>query len=223
MIIEIDDAGTGSPVGGIVIGALKNGRFSYKVIPVELFRTERNESIKKVKEAVLEAVLELLKILDFNQEEDFVRICRGDIFSLAHSRFDELEFHWERAKIESKLQDLVETAYDFHLVELGVPRMLVKRLLDYRHYVVELLKWVVIDMKNRERFVKTRFPIWRHEWVHAELSFEWETARKNAYCIECGEKIERGEKRATVIIKTPKRRFITYLHETCADKLSVVK
>ena len=33
MRVEIDDAGTGSPVGGVVIGILKGQVFNYRVLP----------------------------------------------------------------------------------------------------------------------------------------------------------------------------------------------
>lgn len=219
MRVEIDDAGTGSPVGGVVIGILKGQVFNYRVLPVTLFREESNKTNAEVKDEVLNAVLELLKTVNFDPELDEIYICRGDIFSHVHRYFEEMGYMWLPSKIDSKLQDLVEAAFDFHLVELGVPRLLVKRLYAYWHYVTELLKWVVLDMDSREKFVKTRFPVWKNEWKYARLTFEKGVSNRVLYCIECGDCIEKREQIITVKIKTPRRGVKTYLHKSCFEKL----
>jgi len=220
MIIEIDDAGTGSPLGGIVIGILKGRLFDYEIIPVEYFQNEENnEYYNEIKEKTLESVLKLLRRVNFDPEEDIIHICRGNIFSHVHKYLWENKLKWTFTKIVSRLQDLVEFIYDLHLVELGVPRMLVKRLTTYGRYVTELFKWVALSPKDRQKIVKTRFPIWRKEWKYSEVSFKETISKRFTYCIECGETIPAGEKVITAIIKTPKREFKAYLHPQCYERL----
>ncbi len=220
MIIEIDDAGTGSPLGGIVIGILKKNLFDYEIIPVEYFQRENDNYYVDVKEKVLESVLKLLRRVNYDPEKDIIHICRGNIFSHVHEYLWKNKFNWTFAKIVSRLQDLVEFIYDLHLVELGVPRMLVKRLTTYSRYVTELFKWVSLQ-PNRQKLVKTRFPVWRKEWKYSEVSFTNGVSRKFTYCIECGEAISPGEEVVIANIKTPKRKFRAYLHPQCYEKIKL--
>lgn len=222
MIIEIDDAGTGSPLGGIVIGILKGRLFDYEIIPVKYFQNEEDSDYyNKIKEKTLELVLKLLERLDFDPKEDVIHVCRGNIFSYVHRYLWENKLNWTFTKIVSRLQDLVEFIYDLHLVELGVPRLLVKRLTSYSRYVTELFKWVALSSKERWKIVKTRFPIWRKEWKYSEVSFREGISGKFTYCIECGETISVEERIIIANIKTPKRKFKAYLHPKCYEKLKV--
>lgn len=220
MIIEIDDAGTGAPVGGVVIGILKDNHFHYEVIPIKFFQEEHNASNEIIKNEVLKVVMRLLNKVDFDAEQDIIHVCRGDIFRKVREALDEYGYKWVSTKIVSKLQDLVEAAFDFHLIDLGIPRLLVKRLLEYRQYVVTLLKWVALDINSRKKFVKTKFPIWRTEWKYAQVEFQEEniTGYPRYYCLECGERIRGNEKIYVANIKTPRKTFRAFLHKSCSEK-----
>ncbi len=219
MIVEIDDAGTGSPLGGIVIGILKGDVFDYEVIPVKYFQNENRNYYDDVKEKVLESVLTLLQRIDFDPKRDTIHICRGNIFSHVHEYLHENNLNWTFSKIESHLQDLVEFIYDLHLVEIGVPRMLVKRLTTYGRYVTELFKWVALSINERRKIVKTQFPIWKREWQYAETKYRKTISKRFTYCIECGENIAAGEDIVIATIETPRREFRAYLHIKCYNKL----
>ena len=217
MLIEIDDAGIGSPVGGLIIGALKGNTYRYKVIPVDFF--QGNTTNNGVKIAVLKATFTLLEELEFDPLEDQIHICQGDIFKQVHQAFQSKNYKWTPISIRSKLQDLVEATFDLHLISLGVPRLLLKRLMEYRHYVTELLKWVVMKKDKRVKYVKTRYNIWKNEWQYSTLSFERKKANKDKYCIECGDDIKRGDSIYLVRIKTIHKTFYTYLHEKCGEEI----
>ena len=218
MIIEIDDAGWGCPIGGVIIGGLKNSRFSYRVIPLEIFR-EHDLRKNELPKAVLAAVKDLLKDLKYNPEEDLIHICRGSIFSSTRAWLTEMNYNWEPWKIVSKLQDLVEGAMDLHLISLGVPRMLLKRLLNYIHYSLRLYQWVILDKKNREKIVKTDFPAWKNVWSSTKLLFKKGIIKRGTYCLNCGEKLTKGDIAYQVIFQTPKKQYKAWIHQDCREKL----
>ncbi len=217
MIIEIDDAGTGCPLGGAVIGALKERIFKYTVIPVSVFKDGTPREL--LSRNIIEAINYLLNAIHFDPEEDEIRICRGSFFKPAFRFFDDKGWNWTPVKINSKLQDLIEASFDFHLVELGVPRFLVKRLIHYRDYVVELLKWVALKPEEREELVKTSFNVWKNEWRYTKLEFAKKLLNRRRYCIECGLDIEKGRELVEVKFITPRRVLRGYLHIDCWKKL----
>ena len=220
VILEIDDAGSGSPVGGIIIGGRKGDKYSYRIIPVNFFQDMKlsNDAVRK---EVLRVVKQLLLELRFDPKEDAIRICRGEIFSMTKQWFDEQGYQWMPVKIESHLQDYVEGVFDLHLIQLGIPRMLVKRMFDYRDYVILPLKWVVLKRADREHVVKKRFKIWRQEWACAEITFARETANKRIFCNNCGGVIRKATPIYLAKITTPKRVLRAYLHPECKKALDL--
>ncbi|MHA1616030.1 MAG: hypothetical protein ACTSX9_01825 [Candidatus Njordarchaeales archaeon] len=217
MIVEIDDAGVGCPVGGVVIGGLRGNKFSARIIPIDFFKEGADKSI--LQEELVKSVASLLKELKFKPEDDLIKICRGTFFEPVFAFFEENGWRWMPTKIESRLQDLVEARFDFHLIEIGVPRLLVKRLIHYRDYVIELLKWVGLDLEERKSLVKTSFNVWKREWRFVRLAFEEKKLSRSGYCLECGQGIKRNEEVIEVIFSTPRRILRCYLHSECGEKL----
>jgi len=213
MLIEIDDAGIGSLVGGMVIGVKKGDKYLHEVIPVSVFRS--NELYINLKNIVANTVLKLLNKLGFDDEEDEILLCQGDIFSKAAIEFRDFNLRFSIGKIDSSLQDYVETAFDLHLTTLGVPRDLLKRLRDYRDYTLELIKWIIVKLEEREKNVKSLYPIWGKKWSRSKVYREEVYAIKRRYCINCGKPIEKGDKVHKINIVTPQRKYVTYSHIDC--------
>jgi len=101
LIIEIDDAGVGCPIGGIVIAAKKGDRFIHKVCPIIYFRND--EKRNGLKDKVRDLVEELLNDLGFEPEKDLIKICQGDIFSSARKWLEEKGYKYESGQIRSRL------------------------------------------------------------------------------------------------------------------------
>ncbi len=213
MLVEIDDAGLGSPVGGLVIGGRKGINFSHIVIPVTVF--QKNEEMEPIKLEVKRAVKTLLKLLEFDPLKDEIFICQGDIFSHARSWFDEMDYKYSMGKIRSPLQDYVETAFDLHLTTLGVPRGLIKSFKDYRDYSFVLFKWAVINKNEREKYVKTRFKSWRTKWSNAKIKKQRIKLRRGAICVNCGEDISKGEEACMYYIFAGDKVYRVFTHLEC--------
>ncbi len=219
MLVEIDDAGTGSPVGGVVIGCRKGDTFVYEVIPPMNFHN-RGVFSKEIQIQVREIVKKLLQKVSFNHEEDEILICSSKIFNETRNWLEKQNIRWKLGKVRGKTQDLVEFAFDFHLVQIGVPRLLLKRLIEYKHYVIELLKWVALDLENRSKYVKKYFKVWRNNWSKVKVILEEGQIKKNKkYCIICGRDIKEDDKIVTIKYITPAKVYTSMAHKECTRGL----
>ena len=213
MIIEIDDAGTGSLVGGLVIAIRKGDNYVHRIIPVKVFQDRTLYS--KLKDMIAETVLRMLEEISLSEKFDEILLCQGDIFSKTAMKLEEVGIKYSLGSINSTLQDYVETAFDLHLTILGVPRNLIKKLKDYRDYTLELIKWVIINLDERKKHVKTLYPIWEKKWSKSEIIREEIRSDRNRYCINCGENIRKGEAIYKITILTPQGRYRAFTHIEC--------
>ncbi|MBD3196856.1 MAG: hypothetical protein GF317_17505 [Candidatus Lokiarchaeota archaeon] len=162
--IEIDDAGTGDLVGDAFIGFhdVPSGNVIFRGIPVGLY-TKDNREDNKPKKAILLAVKDGLKSLNFDRNRDRILLCRGSCFDLVREWFKEEEINYLPAIVEGKLQDAVEGRFISHLRRLGVTsRSLTKESGKKRFFI--LFNWVCEDFPNRKNFVKRGFPSWGKRW-----------------------------------------------------------
>jgi len=213
MIIEIDDAGTGSLVGGLVIAIRKGDNYIHRIIPVKVFQDRK--LYFKLKDMIAETVLKMLEEINLNERSDEILLCQGDIFSKTAMKLEEAGIKYTLGSINSTLQDYVETAFDLHLTTLGVPRNLIKKLKDYRDYTLELIKWVIINLDKRKKHVKSLYPIWEKKWSKSEIIREEIKSDRNRYCINCGDTIRKGEPIYKITIITPQGRYRAFTHSEC--------
>ncbi|MFX1453031.1 MAG: hypothetical protein ACFFCM_19510 [Promethearchaeota archaeon] len=162
--IEIDDSGTGDLVGDAFIGfhVVETGKIIFRGIPVG-FYNEENHKNRKSFEFILEMVKDGLEALNFNEETDKVQICRGSCFNLVREWFDEVGIKHEPAIVEGRLQDAVEGRLVEHLQKLGVNSPKLTKEAGFQRYFV-LFNWVTRDFPEREKYVKTGFPMWNKKW-----------------------------------------------------------
>ena len=165
MIIEIDDAGTGDLVGDAFIGFLREetGEIIFKTLSVELFKGDNWKNKKPFEEAV-NLVKDGLKELDFQRENEIIKLCRGSIFDQVRDYFKEQKINYKDAKIEGKLQEAVEgKLVEYLRNDLNVrSKNLTKKSGAKRFFV--LFNWVSYDFSNREKYVKTGFKKWNTTW-----------------------------------------------------------
>jgi hypothetical protein len=121
MTVQIDDAGYGDLLFGVVIGAYRRetDRFIYDIIDVKYFQKplfERKGYLKEASRIALKLV-ERLKI----EEAERIEICRGDILDMAAETL--IEAYGEglvvRVKVEGRAQYLIEEAYMDEIRNLG--------------------------------------------------------------------------------------------------------
>ncbi len=215
LLVEVDDAGVGSPVGGIVIAVRRGETFIHDILPVDYFRDEELNSNIKMK--VKEIVEKLLTRVNFDPIKDEIHICQGDIFSATREWFKEKGFKFNSTEIRSRLQEYVEMAFDLHLTTLGVPRTLLKTFREYKDYSFNLYKWVLIRKSEREKYVKTLFPSWRKKWSKAKLEQFNVNLRFNKICIECGRKILVSDKAVLIKIIADNKIYKTFAHKNCLE------
>lgn len=165
MTIEIDDSGTGDLVGNAFIGFLRKetGDLLFRTLPVDLFKG-KNWKNKEPLKVVVDLVKDGLKELNFQKDNEIIRLCRGNIFDEVRSYFVENGINYEDAIIKGKLQDAVEgKLVDYLRNNLGIrSKNLTKKSGAKRFFI--LFNWVCYDFDNREKYVKSGFKKWNTVW-----------------------------------------------------------
>lgn len=165
-VVQIDDSGIGSPVGGAAIGVLdmSTGAFKYKLVGVEYFQDEfhRNGDYQG---RVAEIVRELFDDIGINKEDYRAEICSGHIFEKVRLWFDEAGYEWKSVKIEDPLQFKIEDAFSDFLVGIGVPEQ-IRKIEVGRDQFMFLFNWVKESPDARVKYCKTNGNKWKTKWSH---------------------------------------------------------
>jgi len=212
-MIQIDDAGSGSFVGGTCIGVYRpeTNEYFFEIIPVELYNKE-NFKYKYYLDEVVNIVSNAFKSLNVNKYET-IEICRGYMFEKLRKWLDDQGFCWYRTQISGRIQDVVEKNYMLYTVKLGVPKAYIKYT-RYPFHFHKLLRWVFADFDNRINICKTGWKSWsKHENIQPELSYGT-MKQSNICCLKCGRKIKKGSNIKILSFTSNKNQFV-YLHEKC--------
>ncbi len=158
MTIEIDDAGVGDLLYGVVIGAYRpeTREFFYDMVDVKFFQPPlfRTKGYLTQASAIVKQLTERMKVLEGEQ----IAICSSFIFEKAVRDLEE-KYGKEKvtvSKITSNAQNLVETAYLDEIRNLGyepIDEREEKRARSFFH----MLRWVK-EEPSRFRFAKTGWP-----------------------------------------------------------------
>ncbi len=158
MTVQVDDAGVGDLLHGVVVGAHRKetGEFHYDVIPVSYFQKPLFGR-KLYLEKATELTIRLLQELKFHDAEE-IEICSSFLFDKTRPELTR-KFGKDRVKmtaITGEAQDRVETAYLDELRNLGYEPIVErdeKRARSFFH----MLRWVK-DNPDRLRYAKTGWP-----------------------------------------------------------------
>ncbi len=158
MTVQIDDAGVGDLLFGVVVGAHRKetGEFHYEVIPVSYFQTPQF-SKKLYLDKASEIALDLLHKMKLEDVEG-VEICSSFLFDKTRP---ELEERLGKARVRTKAitgdaQNNVETAYLDEIRNLGyepIQERDEKRARSFFH----MLNWVKKN-PDRLKYAKTGWP-----------------------------------------------------------------
>ncbi len=175
--IEIDDAGWGDLVGGVVIGGYNplNEEFRWTAIPVEHFQGEafaRKDYLAEAQRAVTRVLGDLRADKRFHQ----VALCTGYVFTHAARSLRRKGWRVVRRAIEGRCQALVEERFKQELFTIGVPPAMIATLPSGTNRFMQLFRWVQEDPATRERFVKTGWRSWGSKWRQAS----YEKTRRDA-------------------------------------------
>jgi hypothetical protein len=158
MTVQVDDAGVGDLLHGVVIGVHRKetSEFHYDLIPVSYFQ-EPNFGRKLYLKKATELTLNLLSQMRLEEEEQ-VEICTSFLFDETRPVLVE-QLGKERVQataITGEAQDRVEGAYLDEIRNLGyepISERDEKRAKSFFH----MLRWVKKD-SNRMKYAKTGWP-----------------------------------------------------------------
>lgn len=165
-VVQIDDSGIGSPVGGAAIGVLdvSTCAFKYKLVGVEYFQDEFHQN-GDYQRRVVEIVQELFDEMGVNKNDYKVEICSGHIFDRVRDWFEEECYEWKSVKIEDPLQFSIEDAFSDFLVGIGVPEK-IRKIEVGRDQFMYLFNWVRESPDARVKYCKTNGNKWKNKWSH---------------------------------------------------------
>lgn len=217
-MILIDDAGSGSLIGGTCIGVYKveTDEYQYDFIPIELYQGN-NFSSKIYLSYVKNIVDRIFKELKVSLEEE-IYVCRGYIFDELRKWLKSNGFIWYNAKIGEPLQSRIESTFEKYTITLGLPENFIKYT-RYPFHFHQLLKWVYADHKNRSSLCKTGWKSWE-KYGSLKLSMSYQDLKKSTFfCLYCGKEIK-DHSRVKIVTYYSKYKQQIYLHEHCNKELN---
>ncbi|KUO73667.1 MAG: hypothetical protein APF77_22880 [Clostridia bacterium BRH_c25] len=212
-MIQIDDAGSGSLVGGTCIGVLRKetGEYHYEIIPVHLF-DEANFKNKTYIYYTTEIVKNAFKELSVKKKEK-IFICQGYMFEDTRKYMSQANYNFSNSKIEEPLQSLIEKTFENYTISLGLPRDFITYT-KYPFHFHRLLKWVYADYDNRIKLCKTGWKSW-HKYSNIEVEVYYDKLLKsNFVCLKCGKKISDNSSVKVIKFFSNRNNYV-YVHKHC--------
>jgi hypothetical protein len=212
-LIQIDDAGSGSLIGGTYIGILRieTNEYYHDVIPIKLY-SETNFKKKLYLDYSRDIVARALKALDADRNEP-IMVCRGYMFDEARKYLSSKNYSYTSSKIGSPLQLTIEKSFEDYAVSLGLPREFIK-FTKYPFHFHRLLRWVYADYSNRAKLCKTGWKSWK-KYGHLNIDYYTDYIYKSSYyCLKCGKKIPDFSS-VKVIKFMSNMPNVIYLHKSC--------
>ena len=124
-------------------------------VSLELFQKGRFKN-KEYLERTVEVIMDGIKQLEITQDE-CLHICSGYILSDARELLDSIGYTVVNKKIVGATQEFAEKEFVKSLTRLGVgDETPIASMRSFDSF----LKWVLEDLKERERFVKTGWSSW---------------------------------------------------------------
>lgn len=212
-MIQIDDAGSGSLIGGTCIGLYydKYNLFKYDFVPLDCY-TPENFKTKMYQKYVVKIISLFFKELSISAGEP-INVCQGYIFDALREYLTSKNHNWKSIKIEGILQQNVEKTFADYSVSLGLPQSYVLYT-KYPFHFHKLLRWVYADYDRRKVLCKTGWKSWQK---YGNLPLEFYDGSINTagyFCLKCGKKIK-----AKSLIKILKfhsnKENIIYIHADC--------
>ncbi len=212
-MIQIDDAGSGSLVGGTCIGAMRveTKEFYYDIIPLEYY-SKHNFKNKKYLDYVVVIIKEIFNKLDVKKNE-VINVCRGYMFDMLREWLEKKEYKYNNVKIIDPLQSKIENAFENYAISLGLPKDYIKYT-KYPFHFHRILRWVYADYKNRKKLCKRGWKSWQ-KYKNLKTKTNYESLSKSNYiCFKCGKPIDNNSIVKKITYTTNKKYYI-YLHKDC--------
>lgn len=212
-MVQIDDAGSGSFVGGTCIGMYRpeTNDYFFDIIPVALYDPESFKN-KLYLDEVVRIISSGLGAFDVSRSET-IEICRGYMFERLKQWLDSEGYSWYCTHITGRIQDIVEKNFELYTQRLGLPELYIKYT-RYPFHFHKLLRWVYADYENRIKLCKVGWKSWRKlEDAQPELS--WGVMRHRGLpCLKCGNPIKYGSDIKILKISGDRDNYV-YMHTDC--------
>lgn len=212
-MIQIDDAGSGSFIGGTCIGIYRpeTNEYYFDIIPVELYNKE-NFKKKLYLDEVVNIVSTAFKHLDVSKNET-IEVCRGYMFEKLKTWLNGSGYCWYCTHITGHVQEVVEKNFELYTIRLGLSEPYIKYTRFPFHFH-KLLRWVFADYENRIKLCKVGWKSWEKiEGIKPEAS-EGIMEIHHLYCLKCGRPIDLGSRVKILRYISNKENYV-YLHYEC--------
>jgi hypothetical protein len=212
-MLQIDDAGSGSFVGGTCIGIYRpeTNEYCFDIIPVELYNKE-NFKKKLYLDEVVEIAASAIRRLGPEKGET-IEICRGYMFDRLKKWLEDNGYTWYCTQITGRIQEIVEKNFELYAQTLGLPWQYIKYT-QYPFHFHKLLKWVYADFDNRINHCKVGWQSWeKYQGIIPEVSYG--SINSPAYtCLKCGRHIKKGSQIKILKYISNKENYV-YIHNEC--------
>ncbi|QXM06058.1 hypothetical protein KVH43_12000 [Crassaminicella indica] len=212
-MIQIDDSGSGSLIGGTCIGAMRTEtkEYVYGIIPLEFYHGDAFEK-KLYLDKVVDITRSLLNTLEVSKNEK-IEICRGYMFDKLRLFLKENQYNFSSTSIKEPLQSKIENTFEEYAISLGLPHAFLNYT-KYPFHFHRLLRWVYADYDNRVSLCKTGWKSWK-KYGNLPLQLETTYIKYSRYnCLKCGNKINNNSKVKVIKYHSNKPNII-YLHLNC--------
>lgn len=212
-MIQIDDAGSGSLVGGTCIGILRKEteEYYYEILPVHLFN-ECNFKNKSYIYYTTKVVMNALDKLSVNKRER-IHVCQGYMFEDTRRFLVRSNHSFTSIKIEDPLQSLIEKTFENYAISLGLPRDFITYT-KYPFHFHRLLKWVYADFENRMKLCKTGWKSWQ-KYCNANVEIYYDKLLKSKFvCLKCGNRIQDNSEVKVIKFYSNRDNYV-YVHINC--------
>lgn len=212
-MIQIDDAGSGSFVGGTCIGVYRpeSNEYYFDIIPVELYNKE-NFKKKLYLDSVVDIVKKAFQVMNVCKTET-IEVCRGYMFEKLKVWLEQSGYCWYCTHITGRIQEIVEKNFELYAIRLGLPKNYITYT-KYPFHFHKLLRWVYADFDRRITLCKVGWKSWqKYEQMQVE-EMEEITYCTHLYCLKCGKYIKKGSRVKVISYRSNKTNYI-YLHLNC--------
>ncbi len=212
-MIQIDDAGSGSLLGGTIIGVLRveTNEYRYEIIPLEHYQPKPFQE-KKYISYVVDIVNNAFKELKVGKAE-LVQVCRGYMFEELNKWLKSNGYNYINTQIQEPLQAIVEKSFEDYAIALGLPRDFITYT-KFPFHFHRILKWVYADFENRSTLCKTGWKSWT-KYSNLQLHRSQERVKhKDLICLKCNGVIPCNSM-ASVLKFYSNRSHKVFLHNEC--------
>jgi hypothetical protein len=154
-IIMADDAGWGFPLGGVMIGAEKDGHIETGIVDVRFFQGELFRQHAYLEEAA-RVTTELVLRLGGRPDDTLVEICTGYVNSKSKEALRRAGFEVSVTEITGLLQHELEQRFKEYIESLGYRAYFdPKETRDPASAFNKVIDWIMQDPESRLKIAKT--------------------------------------------------------------------